>query len=219
LGIFLNFFFLKSRSTCIIYFIFQFHSSFHTLPRESHHLTSSSLQPLSVTTFLVPSTGGGGSTQREQQQDPALSDPGGVATLGRRKRLSSSRLTENSDHIYALVQPKDQRFSTASSASMASAPPNLLDLIPPPPSYPPPSPRPTGGGSNQREQPRPTSPLLLNNRRNESFLAAASEATEETSRLLMTDECDGSWRQDNGYAKLKGSKNRVRNYFGFSSSH
>ena len=63
-------------------------------------------------------------------------------------RLSSSRITEASDHIYARVQPKDKRISTASSASMASAvaasatlqPPNLLDLIPPPPTYPP-SPR------------------------------------------------------------------------------
>ena len=36
----------------------------------------------------------------------------------------------------------------------------------------------------------------------------ASEATEETSRLLMTEECDGSL--ENGYAKLKWNKNKVR---------
>ena len=66
-----------------------------------------------MTTFLVPSS--------SSKQDPALSDPGGVATLGRRKRLSSSRLTETSDHIYAMVQPKDKRMSTTSSASLASS--------------------------------------------------------------------------------------------------
>ena len=41
--------------------------------------------------------------------------------------------------------------------------------------------------------------------------AVASEATEETSRLLMTDECDGSssLNRENGYAKLKRNKNKV----------
>jgi hypothetical protein len=39
----------------------------------------------------------------------------------------------------------------------------------------------------------------------------ASEATEETSRLLMTDECDGSsLNRENGYAKLKRNKNKVK---------
>ena len=55
-------------------FLQPLYSSFHTLPRR-HQPLSGSLQPLSVTTFLVPSS-----------QDPALSDPGGVATLGRRHR-------------------------------------------------------------------------------------------------------------------------------------
>ena len=41
-----------------------------------------------------------------------------------------------------------------------------------------------------------------------SSVNVASEATEETSRLLMTEECDGSL--DNGYAKLKWNKNKVR---------
>ena len=36
----------------------------------------------------------------------------------------------------------------------------------------------------------------------------ASDATEETSRLLMTEECEGSL--ENGYAKLKWNKNKVR---------
>ena len=160
------------------------HSSFHTLPRRHPN----SLQPLSVTTFLVPSTKAG-------DGNPTLSDPGGVATLGRRKRLSSSRLTETSDHIYAMVQPKDKRISTTSSASLASSsqpPPNLLDLIPPPPTYPP-------------------SPPLLNKRKHiaPASCTMASEAIEETSRLLMTDECDGSLNHENGYAKLKRNKNKV----------
>ena len=37
----------------------------------------------------------------------------------------------------------------------------------------------------------------------------ASEAIEETSRLLMTDECDESLSHENGYAKLKRNKNKV----------
>ena len=42
----------------------------------------------------------------------------------------------------------------------------------------------------------------------------ASEATEETSRLLMTDECDGSsLNHENGYAKLKRNKNKVGTLF------
>ena len=161
-------------------------SSFHTLPRRQPH--SGSLQPLSVTTFLVPS---------HNNNDPALSDPGGVATLGRRKRLSSSRLTEASDHIYAMVQPKDKRFSMTSSASLSSHPPststapNLLDLIPPPPSYPPPS-----------------TPVLS---KRKQMLIASEASIDETSRLLMTDECDGSSMQrENGYAKLKRNKNKVK---------
>ena len=96
-----------------VFLFFQpFHTSFHTLPRRQAH--GGSLQPLSVTTFLVPSSS-------SSKQDPALSDPGGVQTLGRRKRLSSSRLTETSDHIYAMVQPKDKRMSTTSSASLGSS--------------------------------------------------------------------------------------------------
>ena len=111
-------------------------------------------------------------------------------------RLSSSRVTEASDHIYARVQPKDKRISTASSASMGSfQPPNLLDLIPPPPTYP----------------PSPRSPSLVPHRRSRA-LTVASEATEETSRLLMTEECDGSL--ENGYAKLKRNKNKVRALIG-----
>ena len=134
--------------------------------------------------------------------------------------ISSSRITEASDHIYARVQPKDKRISTTSSASMASAsatsastsattaalvpstsqhqPPNLLDLIPPPPTYPPSEPR---------------TPLIRQSHRGGAVAIAkkssvASEATEETSRLLMTEECDGSL--ENGYAKLKWNKNKVR---------
>lgn len=160
-----------------------FHTSFHTLPRIQPH--GGSFQPLSVTTFLVPSS--------TANTDPAHSDPGGVATLGRRKRLSSSgRLTEvGSDHIYAIVQPKDKRISTASSSAASSSqpPPNLLDLIPPPPTYPP-------------------SPPLLSRRKQLSCTTVASDATEETSRLLVRDECDGL-QQENGYAKLKRNKNKV----------
>ena len=164
------------------------YSSFHTLPRRQP--LSGSLQPLSVTTFLVPA---------HNNNDPALSDPGGVATLGRRKRLSSSRLTENSDHIYAMVQPKDKRFSMASSASLSShAPlhaPNLLDLIPPPPSSPPPS-----------------TPILS---KRKQMLIASEATSDETSRLLVTDECEGSseasaMQRENGYAKLKRNKNKVK---------
>ena len=78
-------------------------------------------------------------------------------------------------------------------------PPNLLDLIPPPPTYPP-------------------SPPLLKQRKQLSSqfgfqgeATVASEATEETSRLLMTDECDGSsLNRENGYAKLKKNKNKVK---------
>ena len=39
----------------------------------------------------------------------------------------------------------------------------------------------------------------------------ASDATEETSRLLMTEECEGSL--ENGYAKLKWNKNKVSESF------
>ena len=156
------------------------YSSFHTLPRRQP--LSGSLQPLSVTTFLVPA---------HNNNDPALSDPGGAATLGRRKRLSS-HLTENSDHIYAMVQPKDKRFSMTSSASLSShAPmaPNLLDLIPPPPSYPPPS-----------------TPVLS---KRKQMLIAGEPSSDETSKLLVTDECEGSMQRENGYAKLKRNKNKV----------
>ncbi len=170
-----------------------FHTSFHTLPRRQPQ--GGSFQPLSVTTFLAPS--------KSVTADPTLSDPGGVATLGRRKRLSSSHLTECSDHIYALVQPKDKRMSTTSSASLASSsqpPPNLLDLIPPPPTYPP-------------------SPPLLSKRKQLSCGTVASEAIEETSRLLMTDECDESLSHENGYAKLKRNKNKVEHSLIFLLLH
>ena len=54
---------------------------------------------------------------------------------------------------------------------------------------------------------------LCNNRRSRAS-TVASDATEETSRLLMTEECEGSL--ENGYAKLKWNKNKVRteSFFG-----
>ena len=114
-----------------------------------------------------------------------------IQTISNLGQLFSHFATDGSDHIYAIVQPKDKRISTTSSASLASSSlplPNLLDLIPPPPTYPP-------------------SPPLLSKRKQ----LKASEATEETSRLLVpTDECDGSLNQENGYAKLKNrTKNKV----------
>ena len=54
---------------------------------------------------------------------------------------------------------------------------------------------------------------LCNNRRSRAS-TVASDATEETSRLLMTEECEGSL--ENGYAKLKWNKNKVKteSFFG-----
>ena len=54
---------------------------------------------------------------------------------------------------------------------------------------------------------------LCNNRRPRAS-TVASDATEETSRLLMTEECEGSL--ENGYAKLKWNKNKVKteSFFG-----
>ena len=80
-------------------------------------------------------------------------------------------------------------------------PPNLLDLIPPPPTYPPSPPL-----LKQRKQLSSSSQFGL-----QGGGTVASEATEETSRLLMTDECDGSsLNRENGYAKLKKNKNKVK---------
>ena len=78
--------------------------------------------------------------------------------------------------------------------STSTRPPNLLDLIPPPPTYPP-------------------SPPLLSKRKQHginSSSAVASEDVEETARLLLTDEGDVSMKKENGYAKLKRCKNKVK---------